>query len=262
MTRGTLVLLLLAIAACATPSPPPAATPAGHPAVAPGASPLFQFRTGFWVSLHHHLRGEARRLPFSLKGKLAKNPDPAALPAEERAAWESALAVYEKKMAPRDLLFDVEMVKIKNALADLGDAPDLSALRGRFDVEALDALERAAPVYRKHLWPEHSRLAKEWIAGMAPLVERHGPAIAPRLAALYGAAWTESIPVEVLPEAGPVDAYTSANPTRISISAQNPRLVGLPALEILFHEASHGWDGQLEHPLKEEAARRGVTIPD
>ena len=143
-------------------------------------------------------------------------------------------------MAPRDLLFDGEMVKIKNALADLGDAPDLSTLRGQFDGEALDTLERAAPVYRKHLWPEHSRLAKEWIAGMAPLVERHGPAIAPRLAALYGATWPAPIPVEVLPEAGPVDAYTSANPTRISLSCQNPRLVGLPALEILFHEASHG----------------------
>ncbi len=154
------------------------------------------------------------------------------------------------------------MVKIKNALADLGDAQDLSALRGQFDGEALDALERAAPVYRKYLWPEHERLSKAWIAEMSPLVERHGPAIAPRLAALYDATWTESIPVEVLPEAGPVDAYTSANPTRISISSQNPRLVGLPALEILFHEASHGWDGELENPLAAEAARRGVTIPD
>jgi nucleotide-binding universal stress UspA family protein len=261
MTRGTLIFLLLALASCATPSPPPPAI-SDHPSAAPGSTPLFEFRTGFWVSLHHHLRGEARRLPFALKGKLAKNPDPATLPADERAAWEAGLAVYGKKMAPRDLLFDGEMVKIKNALADLGDAADLSALRGRFDAESLDALERAAPVYRSHLWPEHKRLAKAWIAGMTPLVERYGPAIARRLAALYGATWTESIPVEVLPEAGPVDAYTSANPTRISISDQNPRLVGLAALEILFHESSHGWDGELEHPLAEEAARRGVTIPD
>ncbi len=259
--RKLLLFAILALAACAAPSPPPTAAP-GRQAVAPAPSPLFEFRTGFWVSLHHHLRGEARRLPFSLKGKLAKNPDPATLPAEERAAWERALAVYEQKMAPRDLLFDGEMVKIKNALAELGDAPDLSALRGRFDGESLDALERAAPVYRAHLWPEHSRLSKAWIAAMAPFVERCGPAIARRLAALYGATWPAPIPVEVLPEAGPVDAYTSANPTRISISGQAPLLVGLPALEILFHEASHGWDGQLENPLAAEATRRGLTIPD
>ncbi len=260
-SRGGFLLLGLALAACAAPSPPQATTSANRPAASPTTSPLFEFQTGFWVSLHHHLRGEARRLPLSLKGKLSRNPDPATLPADERAEWEGALAVYEQKMAPRDLLFDEEMVKIKNALADLGDAPDVSALRGRFDGETLDALERAAPVYRARLWPEHERLAKKWIAGMAPLVERYGPTIAPRLATLYGTTWPAPIPVEVLPEAGPVDAYTSANPTRISISSQNPRLIGLAALEILFHEASHGWDGQLERPLAEEAERRGLTIP-
>ncbi len=263
MRLKTAIALLspLLLAACSAPSPPPART-SGDQAAASGAAPLFEFRTGFWVSLHHHLRGEARRLPFSLKGKLAKNPDPATLPADERAAWEGALAIYEQKMAPRDLLFDGEMVKIKNALADLEDAPDLSALRGRFDGESLDALERAAPVYRAHLWPEHSRLSKAWIAAMAPFVERYGPAIARRIAALYGATWPASVLVEVLPEAGPVDAYTTVNPTRVSISGQNPRLVGSAGLEILFHEASHGWDGQLENPLAAEATRRGVTIPD
>lgn len=250
-------LLILALGACVAPSTPPATT-ATSPSVSSGAAPLFEFRTGFWVSLHHHLRGEARRLPVALEGKLARIPDPAALPVGERSAWEASLAAYGHTMAKRELLFGDGMVEIKNALADLEDAPDLSSLRGRFDDEDLDALERAAPVYRTRLWPEHERLAEEWIAGVAPLVARFGPAIAQRLAALYGAAW-EPIPVEVLPEAGAVDAYTSARPTRISVSSQNPQLVGLPALEILFHESCHGWD--LRNPLASEANRSGVTIP-
>ncbi len=259
--RTGFLLLTLALSACAASAPPPSANPSLlRPAEASSAAPLFEFRTGFWVSLHHHLRGEARRLAPAREGKLARKPDPATLPAGERAAWEASLAAYEQTMAKRDLLFGDGMVEIKDALADLKDASDLSSLRGRFDDEDLDALERAAPVYRARLWPEHERLAKTWIAAMAPLVERYGPAITPRLAALYGAVWEKPIPVEVLPEAGAVDAYTSANPTRISISSQNPRLVGFPALEILFHETSHGWD--LRNPLAAEANRRGVTIPE
>ena len=257
--RTGFVLLALALGACAAPSPPPPSSPGDRVQPARVATPLFELRTGFWVSLHHHLRGEARRLPVALEGKLPRDPDPATLPADERAAWEASLTAYGRTMAKRDLLFGDEMVEIKNALADLQDASGLSTLRGRFDDEALDALERAAPVYRALLWPEHERKARAWIAEMSPLVARYGPAIAPRLAALYDTSWG-TIPVEVLPEAGAVDAYTSANPTRISISCQNPELVGFPALEILFHESSHGWD--LRNPLASEAYRSGVTIPD
>ncbi len=263
--RSGFALLVLALAACATqssPSPQATAT-AGSAAAAPAAASLFEFRTGFWVSLHHHLRGEARRLPFSLQGKLKRDPDPASLPAEEKTAWEEALAIYEQQVVPRDLLFDQGMVTIKNALADRGDATDLSALRGMIDGEILDALERAAPAYRARIWPEHKRLAEEWVANITPLVERFGPAIASRLAALYGATWPPPVPVEVLPEAGSVGAYTTTNPTtRVSIASTDPGLTGLAGLEILFHESSHGWGDRLRNPLAAEATRQGVAIPE
>ncbi len=262
MMRSGHLLLLVALAACTTSSPPPAATSAELRPAAESSASLFEFRTGFWVSLHHHLRGEARRLPGALEGKFVRRPDPSTLPADERAAWESALAVYARTMAPRDLLFDEDLVKIKNALAEVDPQSNLSAVRDRLDADSLEALERAAPIYRSRIWPEHERTAKTWINDMAPLVARYGPAIANRLASLYEETWTAPIPVEVLPEAGAVGAYTTVPPTRVSISAYDPGLVGFPGLEILFHETSHAWSGSLRNPLAREAARRRMSLPD
>lgn len=263
MKRCGVLLIFLALSACATSSPPPPSSPSLAPAIAAtDAGSLFEFRTGFWVSLHHHLRGEARRMPAAREGKFLRRPGPATLPDDERAAWESALAIYAQKMAPRDLLFDEDLVKLKGALEGVDDSADLSALRDRFDRESIDALEQAAPIYRSRVWPEQKRTAKEWIAAMAPFVERYGPAIARRLATLYGAEWSEPVRVEVLPEAGAVGAYTTVNPTRVSISAFDPGLVGFPGLEILFHETTHPWSGELRNPLAREAARLEVSLPD
>ena len=246
------LLPILVLAACA--STPPSAVPSAAP-----EQKLFAFRVGFWASLHHHLRAEAVRPTGTL--------DAAALPPEERAAWEGALAVYKKSVVPRSYLFDEGMVALQNSLAAAGEAPDLAPLRARFaaDVgaaEAISALERAAPVYRARLWPGHQAAARAWIAQTEPLVARHGMAISARLAALYGTVWpAEAVPVDVLPAAGDTGAYTTIEPTRVSVAASDPRHQGVRGLEIVFHEASHGWDGTLERALDAEAGRLGVTLP-
>ncbi|HXU46892.1 MAG TPA: hypothetical protein VN783_15290 [Thermoanaerobaculia bacterium] len=255
--RGALLLSALLLGSCAGSR---GSLPPEPPAVP--RHPLFAFRAGFWVSLHHHLRGEARRLDLVKEGKLEPEPDPASLPPAERSAWEGALAIYARTMATRDLVFDPGMAEIKNALAGVGGAAHLPAA----DLPALPpevrtALELAAPVYRARLWPEHERLARAWIAEMAPLVDRFGPAIAPRVAAANRTYWpAEPIPVEIVPEAGPNGAYTTSPPTRTSISSRDPGYRGLSGLEMLFHESSHAWGRALSESLAAEAKRQGVEI--
>ena len=138
-----------------TPPAPEAAKKAEAP-LSPRNSPRFEFRVHFWPTLHHHLRGEARRKVFPKRYRA--NPIPSELPEAERAAWEKALALYDREVLLKDILRDRELVALKDALGDVGDAPNLQALRAKFPPpfgDVLDALEAAAPIYRARLWPEH-----------------------------------------------------------------------------------------------------------
>ncbi|HEV7515092.1 MAG TPA: alpha/beta fold hydrolase, partial [Thermoanaerobaculia bacterium] len=168
----------------------------------PAAAALFDLRSGFWINLHHFLRGLARR---------DEEPAPAAggpLTAEERQAWEGALATYRREYAQRDLLFDEGMVRLNVALATAGNAPRLVSTA--LPPPLISTLEAAAPVYRAHWWPEHDAANRAWIAAVTPRLTRFGPAIAERLARAYRVEWPAvPILVDVTVEAGPVGAYTT-----------------------------------------------------
>jgi hypothetical protein len=237
--------------------------PQGESRVEPGL-PVFEFRSGFWLNLHHFLYREARaaRSRAEAAPEAADN-SPAAeagLTAEEQRAWQDALDYYAATLAGQDLLFNGDMVAIKNRLSEMEAEPDLqkSGLRP----EMMAAMERAAPIYRAHWWPQHDRANRDWVAQVGPQVQRLGGELARRLAAVYQSAWpAERIRVDVSYVANWAGAYTTLDPLHVTISSSDPRNRGLAALEVLFHEASHALAGGVRDAIARECRARNRPIP-
>jgi hypothetical protein len=210
---------------------------------------LFEFHSHFWVNLHHFARAVARGMPAR-----------AELTAAEGGSWDAGVALYRERYADRDLLFDDGMVEIKEALRQVEGESSLGA--APLDPELKLTLERLAPIYRAHWWPEHDAANRAWIAALQPLLASHGEALARRVAGAYGKSWPSApVPVDVAVSAGPVGAYTTARPTHTTIASTHPGLRGLAALEVAFHEASHAWGLVIQTAIAKAAAARQKTVP-
>ena len=208
------------------------------------APSLFAFHSGFWINLHHFLYLEA------LSHGPQKGPHPAVLTDEdsaalaslspqERSKWNEAVDYYANSVISRDLLFDENMGRIKNQLEDSEDSADLSLLDIPADLKA--ALSNAAPIYRKHFWKNHDQENRLWIAQLQPLVDKYGEKLKNSLITIYGEPWPDHpVRVDVTIYAGQFGAYTTNGPTRPTISSRDPSSQGVAALEVVFHETSHG----------------------
>src|SRR5260370_31764689 len=74
-----------------------------------------------------------------------------------------------------------------------------------------------------------------------PLDREQGVGLSERLADIYQTRWPrEKIRVDVSAYANWAGAYTTVDPLRVTISSLDSRNQGPEALEVLFHEASHG----------------------
>jgi hypothetical protein len=123
-------------------------------------------------------------------------------------------------------------------------------------------LEAAGHVYRAHQWPEHDRANRAWIARVAPLVREQGLGLAQRLADIYQTKWPlEKIRVDVTAFANWAGAYTTLDPLRLTISSTDSRNQGSEALEVLFHEASHGIAEPVQQAIARECRQRDKPIP-
>ncbi len=236
-----------------------------------GPRPIFEFHSGFWLNLHHFLYEQARQaehLQASQGGGAAKSPvTDVNRESDASPAWQAAIAYYRKNMAHRDLLFDQSMVLIGNRLADIETCPDLSgrtitSCTSGLQPNLIAALEGAAPIYRTRWWPEHDRANRDWIDGDAPLVRHIGLPLAQELSAVYEKPWQrEPIRVDVVTYAGPFGAYTSLDPTHITVASGDPRNEGLAGFEILFHEASHALAVPVQDAIAEDCRLRDIPIP-
>jgi len=133
------------------------------------------------------------------------------------------------------------------------------------DAEWIRVLEAAAPVYRERWWPEHNRANLAWIAAVQPFVDRYAGAITKELAKAYGASWpSRPVLTDVTEWAGRTGAYTNINPVHVTVSSVNPANGGPAALEILFHEASHGLILGIRDAISREARAQGrvLVLPD
>jgi hypothetical protein len=229
--------------------------------------PVFEFHSGFWLNLHHTLYRQARlQRSASAAGNPVAFPMGSLTPAEQRL-WSSALAFYSKTYADKDLTVSLEMILIKNQLGDFETCEDLAGLRKKTCDAGLperltETLDSVAAVYRAHLWPEQDRANRRWIAAVAPLVRRNGLELAHRLAEIYQTPWPrERIRVDVTSWASSTGAYTTLDPLRVTVSASDARNQGAEALEVLFHEASHGIADAVEDAIFRECRQHEKPIP-
>jgi hypothetical protein len=231
--------------------------------------PVFEFHSGFWLNLHHTLYRLARsqRAASSTANPAAPNSGIANLTPTEQRIWSSAIAYYSRTYADNDITVSLEMILIKNQLGDFETCQDLAGFKRKscdagLPAKLTEALDAAAPVYRAHLWPEHDRANRRWIAAVAPLVRRNGLDLAHRLAEIYQTNWPrDRIRVDVTNYASSTGAYTTLEPLRVTVSSSDARNQGAEALEVLFHEASHGIADSVQDAIFRECRQREKPIP-
>jgi hypothetical protein len=259
------------------------ALPAAHPnpeaqqySGVESSLPVFELHSGFWTNLHHFLYLQARLKKGDSAlldtGHGAAPPgDPAVslagLSSDETAAWQSAVAYYQKDLAGRDLLLNMDMENINNRLSELESCADVaglsvSACKSGLKPELIEALDRAAPVYRAHWWPEHDRANREWITRVAPMVRQMGVQLSGQLAEVYQRPWPQGrLRVDVVWYGGPYGAYTSLNPIHVTISSHDARDQDIYGFEVLFHESSHALAGSVTEAISREFRLRDKPIP-
>jgi hypothetical protein len=253
----------------------------GHPQIDStyGSLPVFELHSGFWLNLHHRLYEEARQQLNTAPAGNAKSGRstkpilqiaPGAkvvLTNAEQRAWEQAVGYYAANYADKDLLFSTELVLLKNQLGDFETCDELSGAKKKSCDAGLPAkltqiLEAAAPVYRAHRWPMDDRANRAWIKRAAPLVREQGVGLSHRLADIYQTRWpAERIRVDVTAVANYAGAYTTLEPLRVTIASTDGRNQGTAALEVLFHEASHGIATPVELAIARECRQRDKPIP-
>jgi hypothetical protein len=243
-----------------------------------GPLPVFELHSGFWINLHHRLYEESRKRSADPNGapKSGKTGKPTlqiapeskiVLSGGEQHAWENAISYYAANYANKDLLFNTELVLLKNQLGDFETCEELSGAKKKSCDAGLPAnltqiLEGAAPVYRAHRWPADDRANRAWIKRVAPLVREQGVGLSHRLADIYQTRWpAEKIRVDVSAVANAAGAYTTLDPLRVTIASTDPRNQGASALEVLFHEASHGIAEPVEQAIVRECRQRDKPIP-
>ena len=238
--------------------------------------PVFEMHSGFWVNLHHFLYLQARLLrshaDSAESGRGAAQPDelPASLmdfPEADIRAWQNAVTFYSKDLANRDLLLNGDMEIINNQLSLMEACPDLEGkttalCKSGLRPDLVDALERAAPVYRGHWWAQQDRANREWITQVTPMVQKMGVALSTQLADVYQRPWpSQRLRVDVVWYGGPFGAYTSLDPIHVTISSHDPRNRGVYGFEVLFHEASHALAGAVTSAIAREFRERDKPIP-
>ncbi len=244
-----------------------------------GPLPVFELHSGFWINLHHRLYEEARQhrgaasaggVKSERSGKPILQVAPGAKPAltgPEQRAWDDAVSYYVANYADKDLLFSTELVLLKNQLGDFETCDELSGAKKRTCDAGLPGkltqiLEGAAPVYRAHRWPADDRANRAWVKRVAPLVREQGVGLSHRLADIYQTQWpNEKIRVDVSAVANAAGAYTTLDPLRVTIASTDARNQGAAALEVLFHEASHGIAMPVEQAIARECRQRDKPIP-
>lgn len=245
-----------------------------------GPLPVFELHSGFWLNLHHALYQEARQQrgapPIGATPKSSKSAKPVLqtapaaktpLTAAEQRAWDDAVSYYAATYADKDLLFSTELILLKNQLGDFETCDELSGAKKKtcdagLPTKLTHILEAAAPVYRAHYWAADDRANRAWVKRVAPLVTEQGVGISHRLADIYQTRWpTEKIRVDVVRFANWAGAYTTLDPLRVTISSTDPRNQDAAALEVLFHEASHGIAQPVEEAIARECRQREKPIP-
>lgn len=224
------------------------------------ATDRFEFRSDPEVALHHFLLSWA----MTEAGEWPSYAPPLAEPRyarleldpEEADTWAEAVAAYAGA-ASRNPVFDRGLIAVRDHLAGVS-----GSIVPEGDRPLVEAVESALPIYLRHWWPEHDHANRAWIEALVPALRSVEDEVGERMAAAYGGAWPERrIPVDVVPYANPVGAYSTGG--RVTVGSLDPALRMPHALELVFHEASHvdGMEGPLRAGLRAAFEATGVEEP-
>lgn len=236
-------LLLLFLAACSSlPRPEANTSPRNE-------TRYFTFASSLWVNLHHFLL---------LEGKAKEPIVHPELSTEELTAWQGAVGHYRLHLVKRSPMFDGDMVEIRDTLAAVANGAEPAA--DALEPALAAALRAAAPVYRQRFWPAHDAANQRMIERLDTYTSHFAP-LAAELSRVFHRPWPEApVRVDVVVYADWAGAYTTIEPTHLTIAADDARNQGDAALEILFHEASHGLIRPVHEALDAELARQGVKL--
>ena len=200
----------------------------------------FDFHSGLWVNLHNVLYNMAAGK------KDGRQPGLSALKLEELAVWNDSLNYYDANVISH-AFGEFPMIVISEELSAAGSA---ESLKTKDPDRIFQILEKAAPVYRAHWWPEHDRKNREWIDTVSPLVTAHEGALKPALARAYDTRWPrERVRVEVSYYLTGGSGYTSLEPTLTTVSSWSKRNAGAAGVETLFHEAGHAMMARVQKEI-------------
>jgi len=187
----------------------------------------------------------------------------ASLSTEEQPEWKAGLDAYAG-MAKLSLISDDGLVRLTNTLAEVTDATVLPS--NGIESRIATALNRAAPVYRAHLWPEHRQQDEEWIAAHCSDIQRFDQDVKKTIAKDLGIPPPpEPILVDLALETGPALAYTTSGPAGTAghtIIAPQKNTASELALNTIFHEMSHTMDNKIQDAINKEATRQRVKPPE
>ena len=236
---------------------------------AQSATPIFRFDTdGFWLNLHHFLyvlgRVEAK-MPDIKREAVAGAPGDEAeglklLSGAEREAWRSAVAAYASTLSKLEAVFDRPLYDVTNAVRRA--AADRAADTLQIDVAVAAALDRAAPIYRKAWWPRHREANRKWLASMQDPLKKYGPQILAYVTRAYQEPWMAGgFPVNISAFSNWSGAYSTYD-SLLVIATMNPGNQGLYGFEIMFHEAMHQWDEEIDARLLKIARANKLKFND
>ena len=227
------------------------------------ATPHFAFYSDFQTNLNDALvaAGLARKRHES---ELFQKGDEAAcfakLSAQERAAWDAAVAYYQTAVSP----------SAWNAREQYLIRMQLAGFPGEIKTEDDERLvtiarhlrEAAAPAYEACRWKAQDAANRRWVDALASRLATDEQKIAARVTRLYGKEWSElPIPVDVVQVVNWAGANSIIDPPHLLVAVENE---GLTGLEVVFHEASHilmARGDPVQKALADAAAAQGRPLP-
>jgi hypothetical protein len=236
--------------------------------VVQASTPIFRFETdGFWLNLHHFLyvlgRVEAK-MPDIRREAVAGAPADEAeglktLSEADRRAWREAVSTYANGLSKLDMVFSRPLYDVTNALRR---APSDRPLTASIDAAVVAALERAAPVYRRAWWPRHRESNRNWLQSVQDPLKKYGPPLLAYVTRVYQEPWMkDGFPVNISGWSHWAGAYSTAD-SLLVIATLNPGNQGLHGFEIMFHEAMHQWDEEIDGRMQRVAAAHKLKFND
>jgi hypothetical protein len=233
------------------------------------ATPIFRFETdGFWLNLHHFLyvlgRVEAK-MPDIKREAVAGAPADEAqglktLSDAERQAWRQAVTAYANGLSKLETVFDRRLYDVTNAVRRAASDRDAASLQ--IDVAVADALDRAAPIYRKAWWPRHREANRKWLQSMQDPLKKFGPQMLAYVTRVYQEPWMAGgFPVNLSGWSNWAGAYSTYD-SLLVVATLNPGNQGLHGFEIMFHEAMHQWDEEIDARLIKIARANKLKFND